>query len=192
MPGFLIFFLLPLIFAVTQTMGGNGNVWGDSTSLDAQECIHILSQRSLSYKGQTEEGNRYDLFAIKFKRQWVFQILNSAEYYSFKPTARTDTIVENSLFYSNGICKLLGSDQVVRKSKYKVVSDIPLAGYYKLTHRGRSIMKSLNYLEYGRKEKTAVGKILSTITSPLSGLFKPKIEPKIEPKFSPKIETEIG
>jgi len=142
----------------------------DTTDQEKQQCINILSASGLSYKGQTDEGNRYDLYAIKMKKEWVFIVWDGDDPYSFRPSKEADAISENSLSFTYGVCKLLGSELVWRKDKYKVVGDIPLAGYYTLTSKGRTILKSLNYLEYGPGEKSLAGKILS----PITGLFKPK------------------
>lgn len=151
-----------------STLGKPYRYLNDTTDQEKQQCINILSASGLSYQGQTDEGNRYDLYAIRMKKEWVFILWDGDDPYSVKPGTEVDTISENSLSYTYGACKLLGSDVSWRKDKYKVVGDIPLAGYYNLTSKGRTILKSLNYLEYGPKEKTLAGKILS----PITGLFK--------------------
>ena len=61
----------------------------DTTDQEKQQCINILSASGLSYEGQTDEGNRYDLYAIKMKKEWVFIVWDGDDPYSFRPGSKS-------------------------------------------------------------------------------------------------------
>lgn len=147
----------------------------DSLSFQVR-CAAVLGGLTASYVGETPLGNAYNLYAIRYGRDWVLLIDDHNEISCFleKKQAHNNTLRTSNVFTAS-VCKLIQSAMLKKyKKKEKKLRDITLKSYYTLTKKGKKTLDGLWILETNSKRKGRFSGGAGIIFTPLVGLFQKK------------------
>ncbi|QHT66034.1 hypothetical protein GXP67_04775 [Rhodocytophaga rosea] len=145
------------------------------SEIPQDNCVeNQLKTLEASYGGLSTAGNKYNLYAIKDKKDWIFIVLDTTGYYSLKYPHKSATLVNQSALFTDGFCKIIESGLLKKVEKRENVADLTLFCYYELKKEGKKISDSLNYLEAEKKETEGFMKKVMGNFKPITGLFKKK------------------
>jgi hypothetical protein len=145
------------------------------SEIPQDNCVeNQLKKLEASYGGLSAAGNKYNLYAIKDKKDWIFIVLDTTGYYSLKYPQKSGTLVNQSALFTDGFCKIIESGLLKKVEKRENVADLTLFCYYELNKEGKKISDSLAYLEAEKKETEGFLKKAMGIFKPITGLFQKK------------------
>ncbi len=153
--------LFMLVSAPWLIFGQDASIQDEKLINECNKCKTEPNKLEISYQGETEEGNLYNLYAFKYKKNWIFLLEDNTGYYTFTQRNEryfefeksdefipSDTLAQQSDFFTLEMCKIANNALVKKKDKFVTVHDLPLYSYYVLNRRGQKVYKDLNYFHF--------------------------------------------
>ncbi|BDD06419.1 hypothetical protein [Aureibacter tunicatorum] len=167
----LIVLLLPL-FEVNAGRANGGE--------DQADVKQVFNSYQASYIGKTSNGNDYEVYALKHRKEWYFAIVDGGSMSILRGDHKSDNLVEVSELFEDMLFRAIALEQVKKKSKSKNYFGMDLGCYYKLTSNGKEVKEVARYLETGEKMPTMAGKLIALMITPVTVWFEDKAAPATE------------
>jgi hypothetical protein len=148
-----IIVLITILFASLKSYSYQ-HMTSDGNSVDTMraETLKALEKMIISFKGQTSQGNKYDLYAVKIKKEWVFLIVDSINIYSMNFDKKTEELNENPASNTDAITLAVRAGSVILKNKAKTMADIDLNCYYKMKSKAAKMYGSVKKMNAKAKD----------------------------------------
>ncbi len=172
----------PLIILLTLCFSALHGQEADSTTFNAP-IIDKLESLTVSFSGNAQNCIPYDVYAFKYKRSWLIVMKESDNLALFvtNPPRTDEKLYVASDFLLDGLSRIIpNTTYYKRKNRRRVVNDIEIYPFYKLTKRGKQVMKGLLLLELPDDKEP------STFF-----LFKPFIKKKDEVKDKAPLKRDF-
>lgn len=127
------------------------------------ECIANVAALAPSLDGKTDTGYAFKLYAIKYSREWVIIVQDTTGLYSFRKKQKIDSLMQNSVFFDNNLCKIINQKNIVKNKKATTANilDFELTGgYYEFTKEGKWFYEEYTAFESGERRTRLLGGFL--------------------------------
>jgi len=167
-----------LIFASIEL----GIVQGHAQKLDSMdqaywiECHTKVQALAPNHGGNTSSGNTYKLVAVKYRKDWLFIVSDSISFDSYFMLSKTDSLIQNSLFFDNNLCRLI-EEYIEPESnpKESIFGELVLTDYYTIKREGKKFYEQIVEAETGKNFPgffAKLGKVVAWPADKLLGLEK--------------------
>lgn len=127
------------------------------SSINSQKIIENLKTLTVSFSGNAQNCIPYDVYAFKHKRSWFIVMLEGQNLALFitNPPRTEEKLYVASDYLLDGLSRIVpNTNYYAQKNRRKVVNDIEIYPFYKLSKRGKQVMKGLLLLELPDTKKS--------------------------------------
>ncbi|GAA5037989.1 hypothetical protein GCM10011506_35590 [Marivirga lumbricoides] len=130
----------------------------ESDSIASQKkIIEHLKTLTVSFSGNAQNCIPYDVYAFKHKKSWLIVMMEGQNLALFvtNPPRTEEKLYVASDYLLDGLSRIIpNTNYYDQKNRRKVVNDIEIYPFYKLTKRGKQVMKGLLLLELPDTKKS--------------------------------------
>lgn len=137
-----------------------------------QACHLKINALSPNHQGTTDLGNAYQMIAIKYRKDWLFIVSDSLNYDSYFKFKKQDTLIHNSLFFDNNLCRLVEEYiEPAANPKETIFGELVLKEYYEVKQEGKKFYEQIVKTETGKNYPGFFEKVAKVAFLPIDKLF---------------------